>query len=227
MHAESGVNGVAAPIGAPTWPPCVAVSAGNAQVSGAHEPGALGSQPMWGPPQASTVPPPVTRQPKSARTASLVPNTSTSARMARTTPCLGERIRHQNGRVRVSPSLLISAPLAMRSVFGRLCQHVERAHDGPIRPIVDPRLTAGMSHPPSTRPWRNATKERSSSSQEAGGGDALLSTVDSFAGAFAATPLFAVQPRTSRRVSPLRPPLARPERHRQRPPPSVPSHHFL
>src|SRR5438034_98480 len=30
MHAESGVNGVATPIGAPTWPPCVALSAGLA-----------------------------------------------------------------------------------------------------------------------------------------------------------------------------------------------------
>src|SRR5437016_753930 len=65
MHAESGVNGVATPIGAPTWPPCVALSAGLAQVSGAHEPGVLGSQPESPGPQASTVPPPVTRQPSS------------------------------------------------------------------------------------------------------------------------------------------------------------------
>src|SRR5438093_641072 len=63
MHAESGVNGVATPIGAPTWPPCVALSAGLAQVSGAHEPGVLGSQPESPGPQASTFPPPVTRQP--------------------------------------------------------------------------------------------------------------------------------------------------------------------
>src|SRR5438552_1933060 len=65
MHAESGVNGVATPIGAPTWPPCVALSAGLAQVSGAHEPGVLGSQPELPGPHASTVPPPVTRQPSS------------------------------------------------------------------------------------------------------------------------------------------------------------------
>src|SRR5437899_2849484 len=65
MHAESGVNGVATPIGAPTWPPCVALSAGLAQVSGAHEPGVLGSQPESPGPQASTIPPPVTRQPSS------------------------------------------------------------------------------------------------------------------------------------------------------------------
>src|SRR5438093_7316434 len=65
MHADSGVNGVATPIGAPTCPPCVALSAGLAQVSGAHEPGVLGSQPESPGPQASTVPPPVTRQPSS------------------------------------------------------------------------------------------------------------------------------------------------------------------
>src|SRR5439155_17944659 len=65
MHAESGVNGVATPIGAPTWPPCVALSAGLAQVSGAHEPGVLGSQPESPGPHASTLPPPVTRQPSS------------------------------------------------------------------------------------------------------------------------------------------------------------------
>src|SRR6266516_34881 len=71
MHAESGVNGVGTPTGAPTWPPCVAVSAGDAQVAGAHEPGVLGSQPTSGPgPQASTVPPPVTRQPACARAVS-------------------------------------------------------------------------------------------------------------------------------------------------------------
>src|SRR5881628_335830 len=63
MHAESGVNGVATPIGAPTCPPCVALSAGLAQVSGAHEPGVLGSQPESPGPHASTLPPPVTRQP--------------------------------------------------------------------------------------------------------------------------------------------------------------------
>src|SRR2546428_60141 len=65
MHAESGVNGVATPIGAPTCPPCVALSAGLAQVSGAHEPGVLGSQPESPGPHASTLPPPVTRQPSS------------------------------------------------------------------------------------------------------------------------------------------------------------------
>src|SRR5437867_10523525 len=63
MHAESGVNGVATPIGAPTCPPCVALSAGLSQVSGAHEPGVLGSQPESPGPHASTLPPPVTRQP--------------------------------------------------------------------------------------------------------------------------------------------------------------------
>src|SRR5213592_1518307 len=63
MQAESAVNAVATPTGAPTWPPCVASSAGLAQVSGAHEPGVLGSQPESPGPQASTVPPPVTRQP--------------------------------------------------------------------------------------------------------------------------------------------------------------------
>src|SRR5436309_12194933 len=99
MHAESGVNGVGTPIGAPTWPPCVAVSAGDAQVSGAHEPGVLGSQPMSGPgPQASTVPPPVTRQPSTARAASLVPNTSTSAKRAPTTPV---RVFTQTPRLRI------------------------------------------------------------------------------------------------------------------------------
>src|SRR5437773_7278360 len=63
MHAESGVNGVATPIGAPTCPPCVALSAGLSQVSGAHEPGVLGSQPEAPGPHASTLPPPVTRHP--------------------------------------------------------------------------------------------------------------------------------------------------------------------
>src|SRR3989442_4598724 len=63
MQAESAVNAVATPMGAPTWPPCVASSAGLAQVSGAHEPGVVGSQPESPVPQASTVPPPVTRQP--------------------------------------------------------------------------------------------------------------------------------------------------------------------
>src|SRR6267142_2013795 len=63
MHAESGVNAVGAPTGAPTCPPCVASSAGLAQVSGAQEPGVLGSQPESPVPHASTVPPPVTRQP--------------------------------------------------------------------------------------------------------------------------------------------------------------------
>src|SRR6266550_609946 len=63
MQAESAVNAVATPTGAPTCPPCVASSAGLAQVSGAHEPGVLGSQPESPVPHASTVPPPVTRQP--------------------------------------------------------------------------------------------------------------------------------------------------------------------
>src|SRR5947208_3327961 len=65
MQAESAVNAVATPTGAPTCPPCVALSAGLAQVSGAHEPGVLGSQPELPGPHASTVPPPVTRQPSS------------------------------------------------------------------------------------------------------------------------------------------------------------------
>src|SRR5437870_5388172 len=63
MQAESAVNAVATPIEAPTCPPCVASSAGLAQVSGAQEPGVLGSQPESPVPHASTVPPPVTRQP--------------------------------------------------------------------------------------------------------------------------------------------------------------------
>src|SRR6266446_1551068 len=63
MQAESAVNAVATPTGAPTCPPCVASSAGLAQVSGAQEPGVLGSQPESPVPHASTVPPPVTRQP--------------------------------------------------------------------------------------------------------------------------------------------------------------------
>src|SRR5438093_1852018 len=86
MQAESAVNAVATPTGAPTCPPCVASSAGLAQVSGAHEPGVLGSQPEAPGPHASTVPPPVTRQPSNARAASLAPNTSTSARRVPTTP---------------------------------------------------------------------------------------------------------------------------------------------
>src|SRR5262245_833838 len=63
MQAESGVNAVGTPVGAPTCPPCVASSAGLAHVPGAQEPGLLGSQPESPGPQASTVPPPVTRQP--------------------------------------------------------------------------------------------------------------------------------------------------------------------
>src|SRR5436309_3300257 len=63
MQAESAVNAVATPMEAPTWPPWVASSAGLAQVSGAHEPAMVGSQPESPVPQASTVPPPVTRQP--------------------------------------------------------------------------------------------------------------------------------------------------------------------
>src|SRR5437867_5596428 len=85
MHAESGVNGVATPIGAPTCPPCVALSAGLAQVSGAHEPGVLGSQPESPGPHASTLPPPVTRQPFNACAAALVPNTNTTTSRAPTT----------------------------------------------------------------------------------------------------------------------------------------------
>src|ERR1051326_833518 len=87
MHAESGVNAVGAPTGAPTCPPCVASSAGLTQVAGAHEPGVVGSQPEFPGPQASTVPPPVTRQPAPAPTASLVPNASASARTATTPIC--------------------------------------------------------------------------------------------------------------------------------------------
>src|SRR2546428_13603722 len=63
MQAESAVNAVATPTGAPTCPPCVASSAGLAQVSGAQEPGVFGSQPESPVPHASTVPPPVTRHP--------------------------------------------------------------------------------------------------------------------------------------------------------------------
>src|SRR5262249_58511782 len=63
MQGESAVNAVAMPTEAPTWPPWVASRAGAAQLSGAHEPGVLGSQPESPVPQASTVPPPVTRQP--------------------------------------------------------------------------------------------------------------------------------------------------------------------
>src|SRR5438552_19124521 len=105
MHAESGVNGVGTPTGAPTWPPCVAVSAGDAQVAGAHEPGVLGSQPTSGPgPQASTVPPPFTRQPASARAGSFVPNITPSPRTAPITPWFGERLRPPKDRVRNPPS---------------------------------------------------------------------------------------------------------------------------
>src|SRR2546428_13397622 len=64
MQAESAVNAVATPTGAPTCPPCVASSAGLAQLSGAQEPDVLGSQPESPVPHASTVPPPVTRQPR-------------------------------------------------------------------------------------------------------------------------------------------------------------------
>src|SRR2546425_13131037 len=63
MQAEPGVNAVATPTGAPTCPPCVASIACFSQLSGAHEPGVLGSQPESPGPHASTVPPPVTRQP--------------------------------------------------------------------------------------------------------------------------------------------------------------------
>src|SRR5215831_588123 len=63
MHAESGANAVGTPVGAPTCPPCVASIAGLVHVPGAQEPGLVGSQPESPGPQASTVPPPVTRQP--------------------------------------------------------------------------------------------------------------------------------------------------------------------
>src|SRR5689334_18261222 len=63
MQGESAVNAVAMPMEAPTCPPWVASRAGLAHVSGAHEPGVVGSQPESPGPQASTVPPPVTRQP--------------------------------------------------------------------------------------------------------------------------------------------------------------------
>src|SRR5262245_43640540 len=66
MHLLSGVNGVAIPMFAPTWPPWVAEAASSPdarQESGAQEFGVLGSQTLWSGPQASTVPPPVTRQP--------------------------------------------------------------------------------------------------------------------------------------------------------------------
>src|SRR5438067_420593 len=86
MHAESAMNAVGAPNGAPTCPPCVASNAGLVQVSGAHEPGVVGSQPESPGPQASTVPPPVTRQPATAPIASLVPNASATASRTATTP---------------------------------------------------------------------------------------------------------------------------------------------
>src|SRR5215831_12799168 len=65
MQAESGVNGVAMPIGAPTWPPWVASRALNVEPplhSGAHSAmdGSHGGNPETVP-HASTSPPPVTR----------------------------------------------------------------------------------------------------------------------------------------------------------------------
>src|SRR5262249_25388508 len=63
MHAEPGANAVGTPVGAPTCPPCVASIAGLVHVPGAQEPGLVESQPEFPGPQASTVPPPVTRQP--------------------------------------------------------------------------------------------------------------------------------------------------------------------
>src|SRR5439155_23201693 len=57
-------NAVAIPTGAPTCPPWVALSAVSAQLSGAQEPGVFGSQPEAPGPHASTIPPPVTRQPR-------------------------------------------------------------------------------------------------------------------------------------------------------------------
>src|SRR5436190_11858193 len=56
-------NAVAIPPGAPTCPPWVALSAVSAQLSGAQAPGMFGSQPEAPGPHASTMPPPVTRQP--------------------------------------------------------------------------------------------------------------------------------------------------------------------
>src|SRR5436190_16390394 len=173
MHAESGVNGVGTPIGAPTWPPCVAVSAGRAQVSGAHEPSVLGSQPMSGPgPQASTVPPPVTRQPASARAASLVPNISTSARMAPTTLRFGEGIRQQKGRVRIPPSALIPPRFGDASSLSRRLSPCREARDESVHPVLDfgqvvgrgaaPRLDLGESH-----------REANVGTRQAGGRDGL------------------------------------------------------
>src|SRR5438132_3696416 len=56
-------NAVAIPTGAPTCPPWVALSAVSEQLSGAQAPGMFGSQPEAPGPHASTMPPPVTRQP--------------------------------------------------------------------------------------------------------------------------------------------------------------------
>jgi hypothetical protein len=61
MQTESGLKAVGVPMGAPTYPPCVASSASNSQ-SGAQSP-VLGSQLAGTGPHASTLPPPVTRQP--------------------------------------------------------------------------------------------------------------------------------------------------------------------
>src|SRR5678816_1091607 len=62
MQTESGENAVGVPIGAPTCPPCVASSASKSGQAGAQSP-VLGSQPAGTGPHASTLPPPVTRQP--------------------------------------------------------------------------------------------------------------------------------------------------------------------
>src|SRR5438477_9337713 len=112
MHAESGVNAVGTPIEAPTCPPCVASRAGLVQVSGAQEPGVGGPQPESPGPQASTVPPPVTRQPAPAPTASLVPNASANASRTAIIP-----VRDFTWRTRVyqlssspDPSLKIPVP---------------------------------------------------------------------------------------------------------------------
>src|SRR6185369_4083677 len=62
MQTESGVNAVGVPMGAPTCPPCVASSAAKSGQLGAQSP-VLGSQFAGTGPHASTLPPPVTRQP--------------------------------------------------------------------------------------------------------------------------------------------------------------------
>ena len=86
MHAESGEKAVGTPTGAPTWPPCVASIAGLVQVFGAQEPGRNGLQPELPGPHASTVPPPVTRQPSpAAADATLAPKSNATASAAAAT----------------------------------------------------------------------------------------------------------------------------------------------